>query len=77
MSFWNASFEVEKVKQLALITSLLTHHGKTSAVESLQQTESLFAKNREPFFNAIGQDRPIRADDCKSALLPLATAFAT
>src|SRR5579862_3063053 len=28
MPCWNAPFEVEQVKQLALITSLLTHHGK-------------------------------------------------
>jgi hypothetical protein len=30
----------------------------TSAAESLRQTESLFAKNHEPFFNRIGQKRP-------------------
>ena len=28
MPFWNAPLEVEKVKQLALITGLLTHHNK-------------------------------------------------
>ena len=29
----------------------------TSAAESLKQTESLFAKNHEPFFNSIGQQQ--------------------
>jgi hypothetical protein len=29
----------------------------TSAAESLKQTESLFAKNHEPFFNSIGPKR--------------------
>ncbi len=51
MARWNASFEVEQVKQLALIAALSTHHGKPSADESLQTTESLFAENHVPFFN--------------------------
>jgi hypothetical protein len=39
----DTSFEVEQVKQLALIAGLSTHHGKTSAAGFLQRTESLFA----------------------------------
>ena len=39
----DTSFEVEQIKQLALIVRLLTHHGKPSAAESLPTTESLFA----------------------------------
>src|ERR1700689_1733776 len=61
MPCWNAPFEVEQVKQLALIPSLLTHHGKPPQPNPPQQTESLFAKNHEPFFNAIDQLRRRRA----------------
>jgi hypothetical protein len=31
---------------------------QTSAAKTLKQTESLFAKNREPFFNSIDPERP-------------------
>jgi hypothetical protein len=33
---------------------------QTSAAECLQQTESLFAENREPFFNAVDPERKSR-----------------
>jgi hypothetical protein len=32
---------------------LPTHHGKPPPPKSLKTTESLFAKNHEPFFNTI------------------------
>jgi hypothetical protein len=32
---------------------------QASAAECLQQTESLFAKNHEPFFNSIGQQQTL------------------
>jgi hypothetical protein len=53
---WDAPFEVEKVKQLALIARLSTHHGKPLPL----QTESLFAENHEPFFNTIDPERTLR-----------------
>jgi hypothetical protein len=43
---------------------------ETSAAESLQQTESLFAKNREPFFNAIDPFRPARSEISRAATYP-------
>ena len=56
MARWNAPFEVEQVKQLALIARLPT------IMENLRrriprQTESLFTENHEAFFNSIGQQR--------------------
>src|SRR5438132_8744935 len=53
----DAPFKVEQVKQLALIARLSTQHGKPPPAECRQPTESLFVKNHEPFFNAIGQSR--------------------
>jgi hypothetical protein len=40
-----------------LLATDLTDLERTSAAECLQQTESLFAENHEPFFNTIGQKR--------------------
>jgi hypothetical protein len=37
MTLWNAPFEIEEVKQLALIDRLPTHHDPASTAESLQQ----------------------------------------
>jgi len=58
MTSRNALFEVEQVEKLALIARLPTHHGKPPPLIASSQTESLFADEREPFFNAIGQTRP-------------------
>jgi hypothetical protein len=57
MTSRNALFEVEQVEQLALIARLPTHHGKPPPLIASSQTESLFADEREPFFNAIGKKR--------------------
>ena len=40
MTLRNASFEVEKIEQLALIDRLPTHHHPASVPEDLKQTES-------------------------------------
>ena len=56
MACRNALFEIEEVRQLALIAALPTPSWQTSAPEALTATESLFAKNHEPFFN---HHRPI------------------
>ena len=55
MTSRNALFEVEQVEKLALIARLPTHHGKPPPLIASSQTESLFADEREPFFNAIGR----------------------
>jgi hypothetical protein len=50
----DAPLEVEQVKQLALIARL-DPSWQISAADCIKQTESLFAKNHELFFNNIGQ----------------------
>jgi len=40
MAHWNAPFEVEEIKQLALIDRLQTHHDPLPVAESLKRTES-------------------------------------
>src|SRR4051812_49363695 len=57
MTSRNALFEVEQVEKLALIARLPTHHGKPPPLIASSQTESLFADEREPFFNAIDPTR--------------------
>jgi len=57
----NTPFEVEQVKQLALIAGLPTHHDEPPPLDSLKPTESRFAENHEPFFNTIG---PISEAEC-------------
>jgi hypothetical protein len=43
---------------------------QTPTAETLKQTESLFAKNREPFFNSIGHKEPYAAMDAPGILIP-------
>ena len=57
------------LQQLALIATLPTHHGKPPPLNS-QRTESLFAKNHEPFFNGIGHKRKRRLPNGMSANPP-------
>jgi hypothetical protein len=59
MARWDAPFEVEQVKQLALIARLPTHHGKPPPPNPSAE-ESLFAENHETFFNSIGQSLHIQ-----------------
>jgi hypothetical protein len=63
----DTSFEIEQVKQLALITGLSTHHGKPPPLNA-SKTESLFAKNHEPFFNAIDPKRTSAYLFCRDAV---------
>src|SRR5207344_1928957 len=68
MTSRNALFEVEQVEKLALIARLPTHHGKPPPLIASSQTESLFADEREPFFNAI--DKSGTQPDSITALSP-------
>jgi hypothetical protein len=49
MPCWNAPFEVEQVKQLALITSLLTHHGKPPQPNPSSRRNHCSPKIASPF----------------------------
>jgi hypothetical protein len=67
MACRNAPFEIEEVRQLALIAALPTPSWQTSAPEALTATESLFAKNHEPFFNTIDPYRNLVSGSTTSA----------
>src|SRR6185437_1079305 len=75
MPCWNAPFEVEQLKQLALITSLLTHHSKPPQPNPSSRRNHCSPKIASPFstpstrfgcwfrsrssFGTIGQNQPL------------------
>jgi tripartite-type tricarboxylate transporter receptor subunit TctC len=67
-------FEPVALLELAAIVLVVNPSWQASAAESLQQTESLFAKNNEPFFNSIGQHLPRPFTGAAAALRPNAVA---
>jgi hypothetical protein len=61
MACRNTPFEIEEVKQLALIAALPTHHDPPPPPNESRERESWRANNHETFFNIIGQSRTSRS----------------
>jgi hypothetical protein len=55
MACRNTPFEIEEVKQLALIAALPPHHDPPPLLNESSERESWHADNHDPFFNTIGQ----------------------
>src|SRR5437016_13436878 len=57
MACRNTPFEIEEVKQLALIAALPPHHDPPPPPNESSERESWHADNHEPFFNTIDPPR--------------------
>src|SRR5271169_3721385 len=55
MALWNASFEVEQVKKLALVAGLSTHHGKPPPPNLSRQRNHCSPISAKPFSTASTQ----------------------
>jgi len=66
MACRNTPFEIEEVKQLALIAALPPHHDPPPPPNESSERESWHADNHEPFFNTIGHKQTFCAAVKKS-----------
>ena len=64
MARWNAPFEVEQVKQLALIAGLSTHHDKSPPLDAASARNHCLTISAKPF----QQYRPIATISCQASL---------
>jgi hypothetical protein len=55
MARWDAPFEVEQVKQLALIARLSTHHGKPPPLNAASRRNHCSPKITSPFSTLSSQ----------------------
>jgi hypothetical protein len=72
MACGNTPFEIEEVKQLALIAALPPHHDSPPPLNESSERESWHPDNHEPFFNIIGQKQTFLWIAAMSALRPKA-----